>query len=99
MHKIGTVFALVISLIAISAFAAETPLGSDLKQIQSCIEQAEKGDSSGTGCAGTIADPCIQKTENGRTETQSFVQSENWRFGASCWVRLLQRSIRGDLRK
>lgn len=66
MHKIGAIFALVLSLVATSAFAAETPSAADLQQIQRCLEQAEKSDNSGMACAGVIADPCIAKTENGR---------------------------------
>ncbi len=66
MQKIGTVFVLVLSLVAMPAFAAETPSAADLQQIQRCLEQAEKSDRSGMACAGAIADPCIAKTENGK---------------------------------
>jgi lysozyme inhibitor LprI len=62
------VFALLIAL-GSPAFA-QVPPPADTKAISDCLKKAEDAGQLGTNCIGTIADPCIEKSDKTSAKTK-----------------------------
>jgi|SRR5262245_36006081 len=90
-RRITGVFAGVLVAVAWLSSAPAAPNQADAQKIDACLKAAAEKDTSGAGCIGIVADPCIAAA----SKTNSFIKDS-----VACaarelaiWTARLQRAV------